>query len=156
VVLFEPNPPAIEILKINMALNGLLGIADFSHLGVGLSDAAGRAHPIVPDRNLGGTRLQPTDESSGLPLIRGDDVLSRRHIDFIKIDVEGMEMQVLSGLFETILKLRPFVFIEVSNTNKNKILDWVKANDFKIARTYHRYDSSENYMLAPVERLGLN
>src|ERR1700676_320036 len=98
VIVVEPNPEAISILKINVALNGLQRLVDLSHLGVGLSDIEGMVQAIVPPNNLGGTRMRSTEESDGLPVIRGDDILMQRRIDFIKMDVEGMEMPVLTGL----------------------------------------------------------
>lgn len=151
-ILFEPNPPAIEILKINIALNNLQRVVDLSHLGIGLSDKPARAHTIVPPGNLGGTMLHITDAPDGLPLIRGDDVLLQRRVDFIKLDVEGMETRVLEGLSGTVSKWRPSMFIEVNEHNTGKSHEWIKAQDYVVARRYRRYDSSENYMIVPIER----
>ena len=38
-------------------------------------------------------------------------------VDLIKIDVEGYELHVLQGARETLARLRPVMFIEVSNFN---------------------------------------
>lgn len=43
---------------------------------------------------------------------RLDDVLNGRHVDLIKIDVEGLELSVLRGATETIKKCRPHIIFE--------------------------------------------
>jgi FkbM family methyltransferase len=151
VIVIEPNPLAIPILKINLALNGLGRQVDLSHLGVGFSDAASIAHALVPKNNLGGAVMRITDQPNGLPLVRGDDILLQRRVDFIKLDVEGMEMPVLAGLAGTIAKWRPAMFIEVENINAEAFQTWIKANNYVTVSRCRRYQINENYMLMPVE-----
>jgi FkbM family methyltransferase len=153
VIVVEPNPEAISILKINVALNGLQRLVDLSHLGVGLSDIEGKVQAIVPSNNLGGTRMRSTEESDGLPVIRGDDILIQRRVDFIKMDVEGMEMPVLNGLVGTIAKWRPPMFIEVENGNAEAFREWIRACDYITVDKYRRYSSNENYMVVLVEAI---
>jgi FkbM family methyltransferase len=43
--------------------------------------------------------------------------------DFIKIDVEGAEARVLSGLKETLFKIRPLVFVELHSWQDNTVPD---------------------------------
>ncbi len=153
VIVIEPNPAAIPILKINVALNGLQRLVDLSHLGVGFSDAPGKAQAVRFSDNLGGTTLRITEESGGLPLIRGDDILMQRRVDFLKIDVEGMEMAVLAGLVGTIAKWRPRIFIEVADSNATAFQEWIGARDYVTVRKYCRYPGNENYMVVPMEAL---
>jgi FkbM family methyltransferase len=150
-ILFEPNPQAIPILQINLALNGLQRLVDLTHLGVGLSDVPGKARAIVPPNNLGATRLELSDIADGLPLIPGDAALMQRRVDFIKMDVEGMEMKVLRGLDRTIAKWRPSIFIEVDQRNAVAFQEWARGHDYITARTYRRYPHNENYMIVPIE-----
>ena len=45
-----------------------------------------------------------------------DDVVSGLHlnrVDFVKIDVEGLEFEVLKGMDEVISKYQPVVFCEI-------------------------------------------
>jgi FkbM family methyltransferase len=154
VIVFEPNPAAIPILRINLALNHLERLVDLSHVGVGLSDAPARARAHVPPGNLGATRMQVNDEPDGLPLIRGDDALAGRPVDFIKMDVEGMELGVLRGLTSTIAKWRPRMFIEVENGNVATFKEWLRAAGYVAECTYRRYEANENYMIVPVEASG--
>jgi hypothetical protein len=100
---------------------------------------------------LGGTRLSIAEEAGGLPMIRGDDILMQRRVDFIKIDVEGMEMAVLAGLVGTIAKWRPPMFIEVDISNAEAFQEWIRVHGYVTARKYRRYPTNENYMVVPVE-----
>jgi len=54
-------------------------------------------------------------------------------IDFIKIDVEGMEINVIKGAKKTISKYKPIIFMEVNSIQAaHPILDWSKKNNYAI------------------------
>ncbi len=58
VILFEINPDAIDILKINQKLNGCKSWDD-QYLGYALADKNGQMERIIPDENnLGGTQFR--------------------------------------------------------------------------------------------------
>lgn len=155
IIVLEPNQPAIEILRVNIELNGLQYLVDASCLGVGLSDIASVATADTPRGNLGGTRLVTCSGAQGtIRLMRGDTILRDRRIDFLKIDVEGMELRVLAGLEETIARWRPPMFIEVDNSNVASFHEWMRLHDYATACRYRRYDVNENYMALPVEKPG--
>lgn len=84
----------------------------------GLSDRDEHLSFIPPsDNNRGNGRFCSNGPVShqvwhGDRFLAGRGVLS---VDFIKIDVEGMEKQVLDGLKSTIERCRPIVLCEVSN-----------------------------------------
>lgn len=145
-ILFEPNPTAIAVLQSNMALNGVLDRCDMSHLGFGLSDKDQGGFSVdAPDRNLGGARLVEGD--GDLRVRTGDAMLKDRPVDFIKIDVEGMEIGVLKGLSEVVRTNRPVIFIEVDNENADAFKDWVTANDYEVKERFQRYEANENFLL---------
>lgn len=145
VIPFEPNPAAIAVLTSNLALNGVIDRCDLSHLGCGLSDTArGGLSVVAPARNLGGGRLV---EGGDLTVIRGDDALADSGVGFLKIDVEGMEVEVLAGLSETIARHRPRIFIEVQRSNSARLADWAKATGYVRRATYRRYPGVENILL---------
>jgi FkbM family methyltransferase len=98
VIVIEPNPAACAILKANIALNRLDSRVDAFYLGIGLSNTSARAVTMTAAGNLGGTRLHFSEEQSGLRVVPGDALLFGHRIDFLKIDVEGMEIDVLEGL----------------------------------------------------------
>jgi FkbM family methyltransferase len=147
VIPFEPSPIAIAVLTSNLGLNGELDRCDLSHLGFGLSDGVQSGLAMAYDAqkfNLGGGRMV---EGGALQTIPGDQALADEAVDFIKIDVEGMELSVLKGLSKTIARCRPVMFIEVDEANREGFLAWVAANNYDVAATYRRYDVNENFLL---------
>jgi FkbM family methyltransferase len=153
IVVIEPNPAVLPILKANIALNGLQQIVDDSSLGYGISDKAGRAFAQAPSDNIGAARMRPTDDSGPIPLVAGDSLLKGRRIDFMKIDVEGMELRALAGLAATIADQRPRIFIEVEDVNRQGFDVWVSEHGYKVMQMFRRYKTNENFMLLPIEKI---
>ena len=63
--------------------------------------------------------------------------------DFVKIDVEGAEMEVLDGMIETVSKYKPELFIEVHGTN-------LEQKEFN-ARNILNYLTQNNYSIYHIE-----
>jgi FkbM family methyltransferase len=151
-VAFEPNPPAYTILGINVVLNDLADRVTIHR--VGLSREASRAAIHEPINNLGGARLEKV-ESGGIEMARGDALLSEtalggRKVGFIKMDVEGFELDALAGLEGVIQRDRPSLFIEVENANIPRFRDWVTEQGYVIADSFRRYPDNENFMIIPT------
>jgi FkbM family methyltransferase len=150
VIPFEPNPLAYRLLLVNVAINGLTGVFDLSHIGMGLSDKEQAGFAMTErQKNLGAARM--VEGAGDIAVIRGDDALAGIVPDFIKIDVEGMEMMVLAGLGETIGKSRPKILIEVDNKNAADFFEWVDAAGYAVAETIERYPVNKNHFLIPRE-----
>lgn len=149
VIPFEPNPAAYRILMANIAINGFTELFDLRHLGLGLADRAadGFAMDFQP-RNLGGTKMRESEEGE-LEVITGDAALAGEMPDMIKVDVEGMEMQVLGGLEETIARARPILLLEIDDENDAAFKDWVGAHDYDVVKSVRRYQNNTNYVLCP-------
>lgn len=152
-IVIEPNQAAIDILSINIALNGLENQVEASHLGIGLANYVGKAKILEPENNLGGARLE-RDEREGVPVCTGDALLAGVHVDFIKIDVEGLELQTLAGLANTIAENRPALFVEVDHRNSKEFGRWVDEYDYIVVDQYKRYTWSENFLILPKELPG--
>ncbi len=51
-----------------------------------------------------------------VPVMRGDDIVAKEnlvHIDLLKIDVEGAELEVIQGLKQTIQQYLPLIILEI-------------------------------------------
>ena len=152
VVAFEPNPPAMALLRANVALNRLDARVDLTHLGWGLSDAEGAGFSTVTKRaNLGATRLV-ADGQGGLSVRTGDAMLAGQRVDFINLDIEGMEMQALRGLSATIATHRPPVFLELDHSNAAPFRDWMRTQDYVIAHEGPRYPANQDLLVLPKEK----
>lgn len=147
VVAFEPNPVASRILLTNIALNDLTDT--IVHHAIGLSDTDGSATAFEPTTglNLGGTKL--IRGLGDLVLKRGDDVLGGEEIGFIKIDVEGAELQALAGLEKTIAAQRPPMLVEVDDRNVEPFRSWLASMNYQVAARARPGEGNEDYFLVP-------
>ena len=145
VIPVEPNPRAIGLLRENLALNGV--DADLSLLGVGLGSRPGRAGVRVEDRhNLGGATL--AEGAGEIAVVRGDDVV-RERVDFIKIDAEGMELDVLRGLERVLREHRPVLFVEILNAQVEAVDAWLAERGYRVVEVFRRYEANVNRLYAP-------
>lgn len=75
------------------------------------------------------------------------------NVDFIKIDVEGHEVEVLNGAFRTICKNRPTILIEVKNTNREAVSCFFKDLSYQEKKLYDLIGvngSEENFIYVPL------
>jgi FkbM family methyltransferase len=112
---FEPNPDAIKLLVSKIRANS--GV-DIHPIQKGLSDRGGMLELCLPDnKNLGRSSFDKKvgTEAVIVEVSRADDLVEIQdapRITYIKIDVEGHELKVLSGLRQTLFSCRPPVFVE--------------------------------------------
>lgn len=151
VLVVEPNPKAYDVLLANIALNGLQDIVDGRGLGYGMGAEDGSGFGVRAGRkNLGAGHLVAGD--GDIQVTTGDRLAGETHVDFIKIDVEGMEMQVLAGLTQTIARSRPALCVEVNNEQRDDMDVWAKAQRYVQVTEFRRYRHSENLFLRPAEQ----
>ena len=146
VIVVEPNPLAIAPLMANVLLNRLDNVIDLSLLGIGLSDASQGGFGMKRhDRNLGATKM--FEGKGDLQVHAGDDLLGGEAPDLIKIDVEGMEIKVLSGLEYIISTHRPVILVEVDEQNAQAFEHWRIAHCYDVADTFRHSHKNCNYLL---------
>src|SRR5262249_62219186 len=95
-LLVEPNPAAVALLEANLRANGLDGAA-VTIRRVAAADRRGQFKLVSKEAdNLGATCLTPSLDATGVeawPL----DELVEGPVNFLKIDAQGMEIEVLQG-----------------------------------------------------------
>jgi FkbM family methyltransferase len=108
---FEPQRPLFQILCANLALNSLFNV-EARPLGIGRAPGTLQTPPqdYTAPQNFGGISLTagPGETVEIVPL----DALAFPRLDFLKIDVEGMEAEVLAGAEKTIATHRPVICVE--------------------------------------------
>jgi len=115
---FEPLPTSFDYLQRNVALNQLGNqVRVYSH---GLSDTNGSVNFFIAPENGVNASLKNVshreDSQQIVGLTMTMDDWARNHNarpDYIKIDVEGAELLVLSGARNTLAKDRPKLFTEL-------------------------------------------
>jgi FkbM family methyltransferase len=151
VVPIEPHPRAAAAIR-GMAVENALANVDLSRLGVAVGATGGRLRALCSaGGGLGATRFaaDPTGETMQTTL---DDALADGPVDFIKIDVEGMEMEVLAGASALIARDRPFLFIEVLDATVAEFTAWCDRNAYAFEKLFP--DKTHcNYFIVPVERI---
>jgi len=118
-IVVEPNVAAYALLVANLVLNSLLDRVDTQHLGLGVGrKASGGFGMSVPEKNLGAGTLKAG--TGDIEIKTGDALLADQQVDFIKIDVEGMEIDVIEGLRQTIARCKPRIFVEIDRENNTE------------------------------------
>ena len=121
VAAFEPQRMVFQTLCANIALNAFPNVMTF-HAGVGAAPGS----IMVPrpdyaqDGNFGGVSLggEEGEPVQVLPL----DHVGVAKVDLVKIDVEGMEVDVLQGARGMIAHHRPVLYVENDRREKSPAL----------------------------------
>jgi FkbM family methyltransferase len=145
-IAFEPQPVMAVILEANLALN------DTRWVEVRLA-AAGAAPgrlslPIVDytlaGQNFGGVSLLGAQSEGSVPVERLDDLGARPAL--IKIDVEGMELDVLKGAAATITDLQPALYIEnYPDPGNDQVLTWLQGEGYSRYWDVHTIHVADNF-----------
>jgi len=151
---FEPGEYAYSILKktkkikkltnvtlIQKGLSSLEGLVSFrvpikrsGSIGYGTSHVFLSGHETISSAFI-------EQQVSVIPLDKFIKINQLERIDFIKIDVEGHELNVLKGAQETIKVYRPSIMIEINSehldragVDKTKIFEFLENIGYKSAR----------------------
>lgn len=122
VLAFEPQRVIFQILCANIAMNELFNVRTFP-VAVDRKTGILKVLPYdyTAENNFGGVSLQNVtdgDEVSAVTL----DSLNLPALHFLKVDVEGMEWDVLSGARDSIRRHRPLMYVENDQPDKSEQL----------------------------------
>ncbi len=110
---FEPGPPNLVRLRANLALNPSLA-ANITVHATGVGEAPGELRWQEEAGNPGNAMLG-ADGTHAVPVITLDSFIAKENLprlDFIKVDVEGMELSVFRGAQQSLKKFRPVIYFE--------------------------------------------
>jgi FkbM family methyltransferase len=135
-------------LRANVAANGLGAVIRLDVLGIGLSDRTEAGFKIKRNpRNMGAARLKKGGE---IAVHRGDALLPDARVDLVKIDVEGMEMQVLAGFDRIIAEQRPALFVEVDTSHEAAFEAWCEAWGYTRTFAFRHQEANTNVFVQPI------
>ena len=152
---FEAQRQIFNMLCGTVAINGLTNIYCYNLAVSNIND-----EELIFDspnygepNNFGGLELiRPTRSDNAEMVISAKesvktitiDTLQDR-VDFLKIDIEGMEHLAIEGAKDTISKYRPICFIEILKTDFNSIFNLFKQQN------YVGFQSSADLIFIPIE-----
>ena len=119
VIAFEPQRVVYQNLCANISLNALTNVYAINSAVGALAGSAAIAEIDYAARgNFGGVSLSDTANGERVQ-VAVIDALPLENCHLIKIDVEGMEHDVLLGAVETIAQHRPALYIENDRQDKS-------------------------------------
>lgn len=147
VIAVEPNPATLPTLKSNLSRN----IENYTVCEKGLGETHTKGKIVLPDGaddnigmaelNLGAGNIDIITLDSMLVDLQAQKEIGDR-VTLIKIDVEGMELSVLKGAIETIIKYRPHLLIEAATSSS--------LSNIKYFLEVYGYISLGHYAVTPV------
>ncbi len=149
VVAFEPNPLNFARLEANALRYGF--IAEQRLIGNG---GTWQAMPYSPN-NMGAieyARKEGEESFSGTGAFRLDDLKLKPFL--IKIDVEGMELEVITGASDTIEKMRPIIIYEcLEDKLRAPIEEFMVVHSYSVRPLYHVNGKLAIYLAVPCENI---
>lgn len=132
VVAFEPQRQVFQTLCANVALNNQGNVMTF-HAAVGAEQGMTKVpHPdYAQDGNFGGVSVDPGAAGEPVQVMRIDQV-GAPAVHLLKIDVEGMELEVLKGAAATISRHRPALYVENDRKDRSPaLLEYIAGLDYR-------------------------
>lgn len=140
---FEPRPETFLILEKNLQINNFENVCRCFNLG--LSDKRSKLKiDTFTNANIGGTSFVD-DEHGQFEAVPLDSLHFDKSVDFMKIDVEGMEYKVLQGAAKLIEKDKPIIFIESFADNFPKVQALLEGMGYVLQQPYE----FDNYLFTP-------
>lgn len=163
VIAFEPSPIIYPRLVEVIEKNGLKDRVECLNLGCGTEARTETLMVPVSSGNAtikrDGVELHGSIREVQIKIDSIDKVLLDRltRLDFIKIDTEGFEDQVLAGAVKVVERFRPVFYIELSQEyykSSQAAMAWLKARDylFETEPDLNTAHNGANFIVYPAEK----
>lgn len=121
---FEPDPLNFQALTLNCDQDNVVKF----QAAVGESLNYCKINRLTMS-NVGMHKVHEF-QNALIPIVRVDDLIDRRDVDLIMLDIEGYEIKALKGMLFTIKMNRPVMFIENPSA---EVLSWMDiVADYKV------------------------
>jgi FkbM family methyltransferase len=135
----EFHPRVIENLKKHIAINQINNV-DFSKLGYAVGKSRGKAvideHPAqdwcLTEVSLGDSSQAIAASIEVVPL----DELITEKVGFIKIDIQGSEMDALEGGRNLFLTSQPHALVEVTKAHVKDFIKFVESIQYQMIKAF--------------------
>lgn len=149
VIAFEPNRETFRILEKNTALNDLSARVELHRAALGGHEGRGRVVEI-DTRNRGMDRIV-SDAEGDVAIVCLDEVVADRFVHLIKIDVEGMEAEVLRGASSILQRCNPHIIAEAATVQELvRIEEMLRPLGY---RKLKRFNHTPTYLFKKIEVL---
>jgi FkbM family methyltransferase len=146
VYLFEPQPLIFQALCTTLTLNGITH-AKVHRTAVGSQTGEVFMPHVSPTQalNYGAIKVAGSNQGESTPLITIDSLRLAR-CNLIKIDVEGMDFEVLLGATETVARCRPHVYMEAkTGIATQQAIAWLQARNYACYWHFAMFFSPHNF-----------
>ena len=152
---FEPQRIVFQTLCGNVALNSIVNTHCF-HAAIG-AEIGNTMIPLMDyhkEANYGGLSMGNVAQGESVQVLTIDG-LGLPKCDFMKIDVEGMEREVLLGSAQTIKKHRPIIYAENDRAEKSAaLISLLLEFGYKLYWHLPRLYNPDNYFKNPNNIFG--
>lgn len=131
---FEPQRVVFYTLCANMAINSIENV-DCLNMAASAEDGFILVPGIRYDRegNYGGIEINKFDYGDKVRTVKLDGFIDVPKLKLLKIDVEGMEHDVIGGAKALIARHHPVLYVENDRIEKSKaLIELIKSLDYRL------------------------
>ena len=158
---FEPVANNLQLMEVNIRCNNLKNVVIIPY---GLSNVHNEGSPItLKDETMAdgvgiGFNIDTTVKDANVPLAMLDELGKNKtvkRVDYIKMDIEGIELRALEGAELTIRAFKPKLAICIYHTYEHLygISQWIKNLDlgYRMFIDMYSFDGTEQILYATCD-----
>lgn len=147
VIAFEPVISTFSLLRKNIVLNDVESLVDARNVGLGSHGGKARIASFDP-ANIGGTSLSIEAEGD-IEIATLDELIPEDRVALLKVDVEGMDLDVLKGAQKLLRRDRPLVVCEAATETQRIPVSAFMAGLGYVAAAC--YNATDTYLFMPAK-----